>query len=81
MMYAFCESEAASSYSRWHIRQVPDGEPLKLGGGITTASLCGYLQARRGWDLAVSIDGHHLSHSCTLCAEEYTKRTQTGGGR
>jgi hypothetical protein len=70
--YSFCESTAAGSRSPWHIREVPVGEEPKLGGGITTNSLCG--RVARGWDLEVVIDEHHLGHAHSECVTEYRKR-------
>lgn len=67
--FAFCESVAAGGGSPWHVRQIPNGEGLKLGGGITTSSLC--KRAHRGWDLNVRITEHHLDHACPACAKAY----------
>lgn len=67
--FAFCESLHASSTSPWHIRQIPAGEGLKLGGGITTSSLC--RRVTRGWDLKVRITEGHLDHACPSCVTDY----------
>jgi hypothetical protein len=67
--FAFCESIHAGSLSPWHIRAIPEGEGLKLGGGITTRGLCG--RPERGWDLTVRITEHDLTHCCRACAALY----------
>lgn len=74
--YAFCESVAAGSCGRWHIRKVEDR--LHLGGGIDTPSLCGRVNpigsergATGGWDVNVKITEHHLGHSCPDCVKAY----------
>jgi len=64
-----------------HIRRVPDeDEGLKYGGGITTSSLCGYVQAQEGWDLATDIGVilrlgvfHEPRHVCRKCALKYAR--------
>lgn len=71
MRYVFCESVHASGTSPWHIRKLTEAG-LKLGGGIDTGSLCGHVEAGRGWDLAVEITAHHLAHACKECVENYT---------
>lgn len=68
--FSFCESVTATSSSPWHIRRL-DSAGKKLGGGITTPSLCGL--ATRGWDLEVEITEHHLKYSCKRCVAEYVK--------
>lgn len=70
--FTFCESVAAGSRSRWHIREIPAGEAPKFGGGITTPSLC--RRVERGWDLEVVITEHHLGHACAECVDEYRAR-------
>lgn len=72
--FSFCESVTASGRSPWHIREIPEGEKLKTGGGITTPFLCG--RKVNGWDLDVEITEHHLTHTCKSCFAEYTKRTK-----
>lgn len=74
--YAFCESVHATGRSPWHIRKVPDGI-LKLGGGITTPSLCGTIKitgfGANGWDLNVRITDQQLTHACPRCVVEYLR--------
>lgn len=69
MIYSFCESIHAGSASPWHIRVIPAGESKKLGGGITTTSLCGIVP--RGWDLALAFDEAHFTHTCTHCVNAF----------
>ena len=69
--YAYMESVHAGSLSPWHIRQVPPNTPLKLGGGITTPSLCG--KVTRGWDLRVGIHPKYNDHTCAVCHLLYEK--------
>lgn len=71
MRYSFCESVHASSMSPWHIRQLVDCK--KLGGGIDSSSLCGFVKSGWGWDLEVEITKHHLSHACPRCVAVYHK--------
>jgi hypothetical protein len=67
--YSFCESVHATGTSPWHIRKL-DTEGKKLGGGITTSSLCG--RVTRGWDLEAPITRHHLgSHVCPGCRDAF----------
>ncbi len=68
--FSFCESVYAVSNGPWHLRRLDDSG-RKLGGGITTNSLCGLVT--RGWDLNVDITEHHLKHSCKRCVAEYLK--------
>ncbi len=68
MRFSFCESVTASSMSPWHIRRIPtDTEPLKLGGGITSGSLCGVVKPVYGWDVPVPLTPHHLKYCCRKC--------------
>lgn len=67
--YAYMESMHASSASPWHIRRIPKGQGLKLGGGITTPSLCG--KVRDGWDLRSRLDQQYDPHTCPWCIQEY----------
>lgn len=64
--FSFCESVHATGTSSWHIRKL-DVAGKKLGGGITTASLCG--KVKNGWDLDVPMTLHHLSHCCHWCRD------------
>ena len=66
--FAYMESVTASGSSKWHIRKLPDRK-LKLGGGITTPSLCG--RVTRGWDLSVPLSAQHMRHTCTECSRIY----------
>jgi hypothetical protein len=66
--YSFCESIHAGGATPWHIRKL-DGAGRKLGGGITSKSLC--TRVDRGWDLDVKITKHHLTHSCRDCVKAY----------
>ena len=76
--YAFCESVYVTGPSRWHIRKI-DGAGLKLGGGITTKSLCARVD--RGWDLEVRIRPEMLTGNqevaCKACLAVYKKETGT----
>jgi hypothetical protein len=87
--YAFCESVSAGGASRWHVRKL-DAAGLKLGGGITTPSLCGRVrpmgqpypgEPKRkgvgGWDLRVEITEDRLMRSaCPSCALRYEETTR-----
>ena len=69
--YSFCESVTATSHSPWHIRKL-DPAGKKLGGGITSPSLCSFVE--RGWDLEVDINDFHLANkTCKRCVAEYVK--------
>jgi hypothetical protein len=75
--YAFCEPTTATGFSSWHIRELgPEGK--KLGGGVTTKSLCGHVRPYPsgigGWDLDVPITEHHLGHACPKCVQEFRRR-------
>lgn len=73
--YAFCESVAATSHSPWHIRRLDDAGK-KLGGGITSSSLCALVT--RGWDLEVDINPFHLDkQTCKRCKALYEEQTST----
>lgn len=79
MNFSFCESVHAGPSSPWHLRRLTvNGR--KLGGGIDTRSLCSAVEV--GWDLAVEITEHHLSHACPRCVSEYRRITKeiTDGG-
>ena len=70
--FAFCEAVSAGSLSRWHIRELHEHERvLMTGGGVRTGSLCGHVKPRAGWDLAVPISEHHLTHACPDCVQIY----------
>lgn len=71
--YSFCESVHATSYSHWHIRAL-DAAGRKLGGGITTPSLCELVT--RGWDLAVEITPFHLERACPRCVAKLKEQTE-----
>jgi len=72
--YSFCESNCAGPHALWHIRELTK-EGRKLGGGITTESLCGHVKERMGWDLDVPIVDFHLKHNtCKRCAVKYLLR-------
>jgi len=77
--YSFCESIHAGPLARWHIRPVSEGMPLKFGGGIQTAALCGHPKAGQGWDLEVPITEKHLDHTCVSCAEIYRDKVKANG--
>lgn len=47
---AFCETVTATGPGPWHVRRVPAGEDLRLGGGVDRPALCGR-DLHRGWDL------------------------------
>lgn len=64
---SFCESVAAGSGSRWHLRWLDRAGP-KPTGGITTDALCGHPRAPHGWDVEVALTEHHLQHNtCRGC--------------
>lgn len=68
MSYSYCESVHAGGLSPWHIRKL-DRAGLRLGGGITTNSLCG--RVARGWDLNVPMGLAHDKHTCRDCLIEF----------
>lgn len=72
--YSYCESIHAGPLSPWHIRKLTGGR--KLGGGITTNSLCG--RVAQGWDLSVPIALGHDRHTCRECLSEYRVATAMG---
>jgi hypothetical protein len=83
--YSFCESVHATGLGPWHLRKLT-AAGQKLGGGIDTASLCDHvrpqgqlggdknLRGGGGWDLAVEITPHHLTHACPRCVAIYQSR-------
>ena len=78
--YAWCESSAATDKSPWHIRKL-DETGRHVGGGITTASLCGRVKPRSqggvgGWDLSdkVPITKDHKDVACEQCWAELLDR-------
>jgi len=68
-IFAYMESIHAGGASKWHMRRLPPDGVLKLGGGITTPSLCG--KVTKGWDLAVPLSGRHERHTCEECTRIY----------
>jgi len=71
-MFSFCESQWASSRSKWHIRYCEHGR--KLGGGIDSNSLCGHVKKGGGWDLEVEICERTLySGVCPECKRIYKR--------
>ena len=72
--FSFCESTHAGSNTKWHIRKLTH-KGRKLGGGIDTKSLCGFVTPERGgWDSCVFLSAHHIKHNtCSACAEKYKK--------
>lgn len=73
--YSFCESLWAGSQSPWHIRIVPEGAELKTGGGIQTGSLCGHVDAGKGWDLEIEVASWGPDHVCKKCYEAFKAET------
>lgn len=68
--FSFCEPSIAGSLAPWCIRQL-NGGMKKLGGGITTPSLCGRVSPTAGgWDLATVVSRSILT----------TKDSRTPGG-
>ncbi len=67
--YSFCESQWASSESKWHIRKLTEKGKM-CGGGADTKALCGLTVA---WDLEkVTLTEFHLRESaCPRCVEAY----------
>lgn len=68
--HSFCESVYAGPRSPWHIRRLTSRGQF-LTGGIDVDSLCGRVKRGMGWDLAVEITEHHLTHACTSCVAAY----------
>lgn len=71
--FSFCEPVWAGPLARWHVRLL-DGAGRKLGGGITTDSLCGTVPAGKGWDLGVAVTEARMSDEnvvCPRCAAAY----------
>jgi len=62
--YSFCESVTATGSSLWCIRPLTD-VGRKCGGGVDTASLCGRVRVRSGWDIAEPVTLSHVM----LCSE------------
>lgn len=65
--HSFCESVAAGSKGRWHIRRLTF-RGAKPGGGADTSSLCGVKVA---WDVPAQITHHQLQSCCPQCAKAY----------
>ena len=80
--YAFCEPVHAAPLARWCIRRL-DGAGLKLGGGITTSSLCG--RTKQGWDLEVRIRPEMLVPTdkivCLSCKPHYLRLQAEKAGK
>lgn len=72
--FTFCESVAAGSRSRWHIRRTTAVGP-KFGGGIDTPSLCGAVKPPMGWDMEVRLQEKYFDHCCRECVRLYRERT------
>jgi len=69
--FTFCEPVWVSGSGHWCIRKTTE-VGLKLGGGVDTPSLCGRVEAGRGWDLAVRMTEHHLNeNACPKCLPKY----------
>lgn len=70
--FSICEGVHATGRSPWHIRS--NAGPLKFGGGIDTASLCGRVQAGWGWDLAGHVETlancHFMCRDCVKAWRE-----------
>lgn len=82
MKYSFCEPVMAGVRATWHIRPLTKAG-RKLGGGIDTASLCGWVVRGNGWDIDVPITEHHLKHACQKCVALYQRAigaTSPAGG-
>lgn len=75
MILAFCESVHAGGASKWHLRRLDEAGP-KLGGGVTTPSLCGAVRKPwGGWDVAVPLTRFHLeNNTCPRCLEALAQR-------
>ena len=77
--FSFCESVLAGPKSKWHIRKLTESGK-KLGGGIDTESLCGYVTT--GWDLEVEIREFHLkTNTCTECLKKYRELLEEAGDK
>jgi len=72
--FSYMESVNATGTSRWHIRQIPNGENRKLGGGITTPSLCERIQ--KGWDLKTEVTQVFDPFTCKECLAQYLSHTE-----
>lgn len=69
---SLCESVHAGPRSPFHIRYL-DGAGKKLGGGITTDSLCGHVKVKvGGWDLEGEFDAR-LPNLCAGCLAKYNE--------
>jgi len=66
--FALCESVAAGSGGRWHIRKLTS-VGLKCGGGVDTGSLCGAVRPRYGWDLQREFERDLHSIEPAVCPE------------
>lgn len=74
---SFCESQWASSVSRWHLRELTSAGRF-LGGGIDTPSICRIVQVHKGWDLKVPVTEDRVKDStitCAACAKLASERT------
>lgn len=75
---SWCEPVWASPTSAHHIRAVPAGQDLVVGGGLNEAALCGK-SMDRGWDTHVLTDAatlqrtldnaHATNRTCPECAK------------
>lgn len=82
MKFSFCESQWASSSSRWHIRQLT-AIGKKTGGGIDTGSLCGHVKAHHGWDLEVDVETSGIDMTtivCRVCVLAYAALVGSAAG-
>lgn len=72
---SWCERVTASPTSPSHIRVVPAGEDLVLGGGLRVPALCGR-DLEGGWDTHAIPDAKHILD--TIANEHETNRTCRG---
>jgi hypothetical protein len=71
--YSYCEGAYATSYSRWHIRELTEQGKM-LSGGVDTPSLCGMVRAGWGWDLETEVRQEDSNSICRKCSALYKRR-------
>lgn len=73
---SFCERVTATPWSPVHIREIPEGEEPKYGGGIEGSALCGR-DLLSGWDTTTPVNAVTVNNTesesgptCFTCAVE-----------
>jgi hypothetical protein len=69
MTHAFCSSLTTKG-RKYHIRKL-DSDGYRFQGGVTTSSLCGFIQPGDGYDISLPITSDELLWCCPKCRDAY----------